>query len=769
TVFMFTGQGSLYPNCCKDLYSESIVFREAFDTCADILNNLTSVDFKGLLFNGVESDNNELIQTRIAQPMLFALEYSLSKLWESAGITPSAMIGHSIGEYVAATISGVFSLEDALYLVSKRGTFMQLQPAGAMISVNYPIGKLYQLLPQSVQIATINTPELAVVSGPHTSINEFCSNLSSLNISFRNVNTSHAFHSEMMEGAVAPFISILKSINLGIPKIPYISNVTGNWVNDKDLSDFQYWATHLRNTVNFSEGIHRLLEDQYYTFIEIGPGNTLCSFVKRCHTYYVKHEMFDKECSITSVSSVRSEHQTDNDYAFYLKALGSLWMRGFDIDMNCFYKGEKRYRVPMPTYSFDRKYHWIEPTQKINTGIGLPLLNVPVTSIHSDANESSEHKQQNHKPEAQNSIENTVHKIWVDLLGLDHIGSEQNFYEIGGDSIWASQIISRINDAFAISMPLSAFLKTPTISGLTTEIQQRFKESSQAVKHSGISITDNNSPVPLTVSQQRLWFLNLLTPESPANNLSTQFSIKGRFDIKAAHDAIKHIVRKHDSLRMVIEETSSNPVLIVKESVIFDFDVVDISHEVNKISRLKQEVLSRSLKPYDLTKGPLLRILLVSLDPYNHFLYVMTHHIISDGWSMGIFLKDFAYFYKLIITNSPIPNQTVEMTFSEYAKLVANQNHSDSVEHIQYWTRTLSLPLPVTELPSDNIRPPHRSFKGGGTSFSIDSQICTNLEIYAKKEHVTIFVLFLTAYYILLSKYSGQKDIIIGTPVANRN
>ena len=345
TVFMFTGQGSLYPNCCKDLYSESIVFREAFDTCADILNNLTSVDFKGLLFNGVESDNNELIQTRIAQPMLFALEYSLSKLWESAGITPSAMIGHSIGEYVAATISGVFSLEDALYLVSKRGTFMQLQPAGAMISVNYPIGKLYQLLPQSVQIATINTPELAVVSGPHTSINEFCSNLSSLNISFRNVNTSHAFHSEMMEGAVAPFISILKSINLGIPKIPYISNVTGNWVNDKDLSDFQYWATHLRNTVNFSEGIHRLLEDQYYTFIEIGPGNTLCSFVKRCHTYYVKHEMFDKECSITSVSSVRSEHQTDNDYAFYLKALGSLWMRGFDIDMNCFYKGEKRYRV----------------------------------------------------------------------------------------------------------------------------------------------------------------------------------------------------------------------------------------------------------------------------------------------------------------------------------------------------------------------------------------------------------------------------------------
>ncbi len=362
-AFMFSGQGTQYVNMGLELYQTESTFREQIDLCADILKPHLELDLRQLWYpdntDAGEKASQKLEQTAMAQPALFVIEYALAKLWMSWGVKPQAMIGHSIGEYVAACLSGVFSLEDALALVAARGKMMQQLPHGAMLAVPLSQEEVQPLLVQGLDLAAVNEPTRCVVSGSIEKIDALVKNLKSREIECRRLHTSHAFHSEIMTHILESFAQCVKGVRLQQPEIPYISNVSGTWITSEQATDPNYYTQHLRQTVRFADGIRLLLQEPNQILLEVGAGKTLTSFATR-------HP--DRKPEQVVFSSIRHPQDNQSDMQLLLTTLGKLWLAGVEIDWIGFYANEQRRRLPLPTYPFERQSYWVEAAKKV-TGV----------------------------------------------------------------------------------------------------------------------------------------------------------------------------------------------------------------------------------------------------------------------------------------------------------------------------------------------------------------------------------------------------------------
>jgi len=350
-VFMFSGQGAQYGNMGQELYQTERTFREVVDCCSEILKPDLGLDLRHLLY---QSQQN-LQRTAIAQPALFVTEYALAKLWQSWGIHPQAMIGYSIGEYVAACLAGVFSLEDAVTLVAARAQIMQLLPLGAMLAIPLPEAEVQHLLGKQLSVAAVNGPSLCVVSGVTSVVEALQKQLATQGVQCHRLHTSHAFHSAMMDPILEPFTELVKKISRNSPQIPYLSNVTGTWITAAQVRDPNYWAKHLRSKIRFAEGLEQLLKEPEQILLEVGPGRTL-STLARQHPEKTAHQVV--------LSSLRHPQDSKSDVEFLLTTLGKLWLSGVKVDWCGFYAHEQRYRLPLPTYPFERKRYWIEPQKQ---------------------------------------------------------------------------------------------------------------------------------------------------------------------------------------------------------------------------------------------------------------------------------------------------------------------------------------------------------------------------------------------------------------------
>jgi len=348
-AFLFSGQGSQYAGMGTGLYEAHNVFREAIDRCAGLLEALHKIDIRKLILaKGSDAVINE---TRFAQPALFIVEYALACLWQSWGVTPKAMLGHSIGEYTAAHLAGVMSLEDTLAIVAARGRLMQELPSGSMAAVHCAPEKLCNWLRDGVEIAAINAPELCTVSGPAAAVAALLKRLEAKKIEIRLLHTSHAFHSGMMEPALEPFTDIVKGIELKQPRIPYISNVTGTWITPEQATSPTYYASHLRRAVQFEAGVRAIATDPAILFLEVGPGNALASLSRLT---------VGKQRAKHVVSSLPHPQERRTDSESVLDAAGRLWTAGVELDWAMLYPGAERRRVPLPSYPFERKRYWVD-------------------------------------------------------------------------------------------------------------------------------------------------------------------------------------------------------------------------------------------------------------------------------------------------------------------------------------------------------------------------------------------------------------------------
>jgi acyl transferase domain-containing protein/acyl carrier protein len=355
-VFLFPGQGAQHVNAGRALYEGEPVFRRQVDKCAALLSPHLGFDLRGVLYPpaGREEEAGErLKQTSLAQPALFVVEHALASLLISWGVRPWAMVGHSIGEYVAACIAGVFTLEEGLRLVCARGRLMQGVAAGSMLAVSLPASELDGLLPGALSLAATNGERQCVVSGRDEDVAEFERQLAARGVECRRLHTSHAFHSGMMDGILDAFAGEVGRVALRAPQIPYVSNVTGEWITAAETTDANYWVRHLRRTVRFAESVRFLLNERAPAFVEVGPGETLGSMVR---------QLAGKGATVLSTFGHRRE--ADGAHEHLLQTVGRLWSQGCEVNWDTYNAGESRRRVPLPTYPFERQRFWVEAQRR---------------------------------------------------------------------------------------------------------------------------------------------------------------------------------------------------------------------------------------------------------------------------------------------------------------------------------------------------------------------------------------------------------------------
>ena len=347
-VFLFSGQGTQYKGMAAQLYESAPVFRDYIDQCSVLAEPMLGQDLRHLMW---QDESGDLADTAVAQPLLFALEYALAQLWLSRGVQPTAMIGHSLGEYVAACLSGVFSLEDALRLTIRRGALMQACAPGKMLSVRCSEAELLPLLNKDVSLAAVNSRQSCVVSGTYQAIDAFAVTLTEHEIVFRPLHTSHAFHSYMMQPALDKFLAEFHTVQLHKPTIPYLSNISGDWIRAEQATDPDYWAQHICASVRFAESLTKLAHDDPQVLLEVGPGRTLTTFAR---------QQLDAATTIV-LPSLRHPKEEIDDVLFWLKAEGTLWAAGVSLEWDVPLNGRTQpRRVCLPTYPFERQTYWIE-------------------------------------------------------------------------------------------------------------------------------------------------------------------------------------------------------------------------------------------------------------------------------------------------------------------------------------------------------------------------------------------------------------------------
>jgi amino acid adenylation domain-containing protein len=391
-IFMFPGVGDHYLNMARSLYKTEKTFRETIDRCCDLLQSQVNMALKNIIYpEGInlnepdefrqqekaedvidlrkmlrlqpaDANTGDLNKTRYAQPAVFVIEYALALLLMEWGIKPEAMIGYSTGEYTAACLSGVLSLEDALFLLAKRAQLIEELPEGSMLAVPLSEQELLPLIEnQEVYVAIINGPQYCVLSGNEESVTQLEAILDEKGITTRRVVASHAFHSILMKPAGETFAKILKQVKFGTPQIPYISNVTGTWITETHATDPEYLVQHLCGTVRFSEGLHQIFKEQNRVLIEVGPGQNLSTFARQHPDYNSDHLVYP---------AMRYGYENRHDLQVLLTTLGKLFLIGVDnLDWQGFYWHEKRLRLPLPTYPFERRRYWVEPLQQTGTAL----------------------------------------------------------------------------------------------------------------------------------------------------------------------------------------------------------------------------------------------------------------------------------------------------------------------------------------------------------------------------------------------------------------
>jgi len=447
--FLFPGQGSQHIRMGQEVYETEPVFREHFDRCCAIFQAHTGVNLREIIYPsaGEEEATRQLTATALAQPAIFTIEYALAQLWMSWGIQPRGMLGHSIGEFVAACLAGVFSLEDAVRLVATRGQLMQDLPGGAMLSVRLGEAEVKPLLNGDLSIAALNAPKLTVVSGPYDQVAKLEALLEERGVMARRLHTSHAFHSAMMEPIVGPFTEAVRRVKLQAPKIAYLSCVTGTWITAEQATDPTYWASHFRQAVRFSDAITALGGEPNGILLETGPGTTLQVLARQ-------HAQPDNDQMI--LSSLPEAISENSAIATLYGTLARLWEAGVTVNWGQFYSGEQRNRISLPTYPFERKRYWAEPAEASGTVVEPAEQAAPIPESAPEKTDMTPAENRGRKDRIIAKLANT----FAELSGMEagEIDPAATFLELGFDSLFLTQVSQALQSAFGLKVTFRQLL-----------------------------------------------------------------------------------------------------------------------------------------------------------------------------------------------------------------------------------------------------------------------------------------------------------------------
>jgi amino acid adenylation domain-containing protein len=459
-AFLFPGQGAQHVGMARDLYEKETVFREALDLCATLLEPELGLNLLSIIHapeDQREAMTERLKDTSLAQPAIFAIGYALAKQWAHWGIHPDAMLGHSIGEFAAATIAGVMDLRDALSLIALRGRLMSGLPGGVMMSVRASETEIAPFLGDGMDLAAVNGAKLCVIAGPDAAADALGPKLEAAGFAISRLHTSHAFHSHMMDDAVAPFREAVAKLKLRGPDIPILSTVTGDWMTEIEATDPDYWAGHMRAPVRFYDAISNFWDQGTHMFLETGPGRTLATLAGQNP---------DRKAAQPALASLPHAQADDaNSHHAMLESFGNLWANGYPVDWSYLTPGSNDWprlapAAKLPSYPFQRKRHWVEPvdvdasaaSHSAETGGEDTVVSAPAPISAIDA----------------------LKNMFADLSGLEpeEMDAGATFLELGFDSLLLTQATKELTDQFGVSVALRALIdKYPSLDALAAHIE----------------------------------------------------------------------------------------------------------------------------------------------------------------------------------------------------------------------------------------------------------------------------------------------------------
>ena len=776
-VFMFPGQGNQYSQMTKELYDNDRIFRQIIDDIIEIANKHLQQDLTEILFSN--TSKVDIDQTQWSQICLFVIEYGLAKYLYTLNIKPKAYIGHSLGEYIAATLSGVFTLDQAIKLIVARGKCMQIMPEGAMLSINTAHEEIRNYIKQSnCEISLINSMEDIVVSGDKNDIDNLYILLKNKGIASIKLNTSHAYHSRSMQVASENFKEFFKDIQINKPQQVTISNISGE-ISGEEITSPEYWQKHITSTVEFAKGI-KTLANEYsnkVTFIEVGLGSSLTSFVN-------KHKKYINSKTIHTVQLMPSKKQRlEWDIKSRQQIEAILWQNGLYNEINKDVKDKSNLITNLPTYQFNFKSCWINKKKhKIDSGV-IEVLKTRIASLESidsntivsitniinevfqDTIKSSDVGVNNVNiivlEQSCSEIEKQVATIMGSLLGVNEISINDNFFDLGGNSIQAINLVRLLSMSFNTDIDIKDIFIQNTPSLISNLILQ----SSTPFKYRDYCIQTNkvNKYEPFNLSNIQQAYLFGRYSEFNMGNTSThsyQEMIFSDFDLLKFEKALNMLIQRHDSLRIIFQDNQQ----IILEKTPF-YKIKNYSEiDKNQLDHIR-EIFSHKI--YKTDEWPLFDFEL-SYFNQQYILHISIDLLIFDGTSINIFFEELAQLYNSSnIFNVKLPE--LDLSFRDYIIALEKVKASDLFTlSKKYWEAKLidynfNLNLPFKSLPS-RIKEPIFA----RVSTQINRDIWGKFKEKSKKYNIGLTSAILYIYGYVLTRYNNSESICINLTLFNR-
>ena len=757
-AFMFPGQGAQYINMGKDLYDKNKTFRKILDDCFGIFRSETGEDLKAILFDNTnpEEADRRLASTEITQPALFIIEYALAKILEQLGIKPDYLIGHSIGEYTAACIAGVFDLQTALKIVIKRGQLMRKMPGGSMMAVRATIEQLRALSNSEFEIAADNSSAACTISFKSSNTEIVKALLDKNEIQHIGLNTSHAFHSATFDPIISEFSDYVNQFDLNNPRLPFISCLTGDFITPEQATSGTYWAKQLRNTVLFRQGVSSIAKNEGTVFLEVGPDTHLSSLIRQ------NKDVTDKKLIINTLG------KTDNVDERYkvLSALGNLFNVGININFEALLNDNKPRKIGLPAYPFERKRHWIEVDRSHRIASSLSS-DQRIEDIPSVVESSAPGLVMETTGTTDKTIEKILN-IWKALIGTDEIGPDDDFFEIGGHSLIALQILTRIKEELGFKITLKDFLDNPTINKLYSTF---FSKETDKIKKEKLIEKIDVTNFPLSFIQKRIWIVSQLDSLNPAYNIPFTYKFTGDLNISVLRESLNVMFNRHFIMFSVFKQRDGEPYCeIIPKPV--TVELIDHSNDPPEVSEEKilDFIGKDSREGFNLETGPLYRLYLLKKSDSCFFFHGTIHHLIFDGWSWSVFILELKSIYESMLLKKEIELEDVKNFYLDYARQLQDSgNKLVEQKSTEFWIENLRGCSPKLNFPYDYQRQDTVSGFGEKKGIQISSDCTAKLKEIARQEHATPFATLLSLIGILFQRYSGENDICIGTHVANRS
>jgi acyl carrier protein len=764
-LFLFPDQDPALIEQGKQLYTHETTFRREVDSFSPILQQLFSLDASVLLDR--EKATCRLGGGALANCLTFVLEYALARVWMHWGVTPAGMWGCGVGEFVAACLSGVLSLDQGLFVVAERGTIIQGFPEGAMLTVDIPVECLKAIIRDPCGLVAASGPGSSLLMGAAEIITKVTQSFPK-SLRVQTMRFLPYLDAPLSTRHRVSLSRVMQRVQLKRPRIPLVSNASGNWIRDDEATDPSYWLPRVANAEELGSIMRTIASLGDVVCLEIGAGQTLIRLIRA----YLLSESKGPSGSFPIVEGYR-------DKVLQLAhTLAAIWQRGVKIDWGKLYENEKRIRIALPTYPFERQQFWVDYRPSSNQG-HRPFKDV----------ESQENQPCNAKADVSSAqvpintglmapatchitptleLESKVTAMWREVLQVSDIGPNDNFFALNGDSLIATQILARIRQSFGATMTLQDLFACPTVRLLSERLMAR-RESAVAVD---IAITSSNERHEPSFAQQRLWFLDQLMPSNPAYSITFAICAQGPLHVGLLEQSLRAILERHEVLRTTFHAIEGRPQLHVASRIELELPTenLEVIPEKERKDALRQIIMEHSNRPFDLQTGPLLRATLVREGRARHVLILSVHHIAFDVWSAAVFFRELAALYEGYSTGAPSSLKRVPIQYADFAAWQRRWISGPALENLlRVWLARLQGERPRLILPPDLKAPTRRSWAGSEEIRHLEPALSQRLRLYCAERGFTPFMVLLAAYNTLLHQRTSVTDLWVGTDVANRN